>query len=193
MKTQDEILKIKAVVVYILKAMPEGVDYIHLFKTMYFAQQEHLVLYGSPIMEDSFVARKHGPVPALTYKVLRGKEGKLDLETAELQDFAKDICLTEHDGHQTLSLSEGAVCDMDELSGSNVKVLDKWIDKCKGIEPFELSTLSHDQAWQKAKREHELTGEAILMPLYEIAKAGNASQAMLDVIRERQSVKCALR
>ena len=39
MKTIDQILKIKAVVLYILKAFPEGVDYIHLFKVMYFAQQ----------------------------------------------------------------------------------------------------------------------------------------------------------
>ena len=34
MKTVDQILKIKAVVLYILKAYPEGVDYIHLFKVM---------------------------------------------------------------------------------------------------------------------------------------------------------------
>ena len=40
MKTIDQILKIKAVVLYILKAFPEGVDYIHLFKVMYFAQQD---------------------------------------------------------------------------------------------------------------------------------------------------------
>ena len=74
MKTIDQILKIKAVVLYILKAFPEGVDYIHLFKVMYFAQQDQLKEYGLPIIYDTFVARKHGPVPALTYKVLRGIE-----------------------------------------------------------------------------------------------------------------------
>ena len=42
MKTIDQILKIEAVVLYILKAFPEGVDYIHLFKVMYFAQQDQL-------------------------------------------------------------------------------------------------------------------------------------------------------
>ena len=46
MKTIDQILKIKAVVLYILKAFPEGVDYIHLFKVMYFAQQNKLKEYG---------------------------------------------------------------------------------------------------------------------------------------------------
>ena len=91
MKTIDQILKIKAVVLYILKAFPEGVDYIHLFKVMYFAQQDQLKEYGLPIMYDTFVARKHGPVPALTYKVLRGIEGKADLSSPELKDFADSL------------------------------------------------------------------------------------------------------
>ena len=32
MKTTDQILKIKATVLYILGQMPQGMDYIHLFK-----------------------------------------------------------------------------------------------------------------------------------------------------------------
>ena len=40
MKTIDQILKIKAVVLYILKAFPEGVDYIHLFKVIVFCPAE---------------------------------------------------------------------------------------------------------------------------------------------------------
>ena len=71
MKTIDQILKIKAVVLYILKAFPEGVDYIHLFKVMYFAQQNQLKEYGLPIIYDTFVARKHGPVPAQCPQALR--------------------------------------------------------------------------------------------------------------------------
>jgi uncharacterized phage-associated protein len=90
MKTKDQILKIKAVVLYILKAFPEGVDYIHLFKVMYFAQQNQLKEYGLPIVYDTFVARKHGPVPTLTYKVLRGVEGKTEL-SSELKDFAASL------------------------------------------------------------------------------------------------------
>ena len=69
METTEQFLKIKAVVSYILQQIPEGLDYIHLFKMMYLAQQEHLVIYGTPIFDDSFVARKHGPVPTFTYKV----------------------------------------------------------------------------------------------------------------------------
>ena len=74
MKSKDQISKIQAVVAYILKKVPQGLDYIHLFKIMYFAQQEHLVVWGLPIMDDSFVARRHGAVPTLTYKVIKSVE-----------------------------------------------------------------------------------------------------------------------
>ena len=169
MKTIEQILKIKAVVLYILKAFPEGVDYIHLFKVMYFAQQDQLKEYGLPIMYDTFVARKHGPVPALTYKVLRGIEGKADLSTPELKDFA------------------------DSLNIAISQELNKWIEKCKDVESFDLSDKSHeDRAWKRAKRQADKTGEDSKITMYDMAAAAGASKDMLCVIRDRQSVQKAL-
>lgn len=186
MKTIDQILKIKATVLYILKQIPEGVDYIHLFKMMYFAQQEHLVRYGLPIVDDSFMARKHGPVAALTYKVLRCVEGKVYLTDDCLRDFAGSITINIVDGHQVVKIAEGVDCDMDELSKSNLKVLDNWIAKCKDIGSFDLSDLSHDKAWATAKAKTDLTGEDTKITLYDMADAAGANDAMLGVIRERQ-------
>ena len=164
MKTIEQIDKIKATVLYVLEHMKNGVDYIHLFKVMYFAQQEHLVVYGSPIMEDSFLARKHGPVPAFTYKALRALEGKVAVES----------------------------CNLDELSGSNIKILDKWIARCKDVKAFDLSDMSHDKAWSKAKAQSEKTGEDTKITMWDMAKAGGATVGMLNVIRERQINKRAL-
>ena len=186
MKTSDQILKIKATVLYILKQIPEGVDYIHLFKMMYFAQQEHLVKYAMPIVDDSFMARKHGPVAALTYKVLRSVEGKVDITDGCLQDFARSLSITMEDGHQVVRIADGVECDMDELSKSNLKVLDKWIACCKDVDSFDLSDLSHDEAWKTAKARTDLTGEDTKITLYDMAKAAGANDAMLAVIRDRQ-------
>lgn len=186
MKTSDQILKIKATVLYILKQIPEGVDYIHLFKMMYFAQQEHLVKYAMPIVDDSFMARKHGPVAALTYKVLRSVEGKVDITDECLQDFARSLSITMEDGHQVVRIADGVECDMDELSKSNLKVLDKWIACCKDVDSFDLSDLSHDEAWKTAKARTDLTGEDTKITLYDMAKAAGANDAMLAVIRDRQ-------
>ena len=192
MKTLDEINKIKAVVEYILQQMSGAVDYIHLFKVMYFAQEEHLALYGVPIMYDTFMARKHGPVPSLTYNVLRVAEGKTIEITDELHSFASDLILTEIEGHQVVGLATGVQVDMDELSCSNIRILDKWIAHCKDIESFDLSELSHDKAWQKAMRQTERTGEDTKISLYDMAASGGASKDMLRVVKERQLNRKAL-
>ena len=192
MKQTEDINKIKAVVEYILQQMGVAVDYIHLFKVMYFAQEEHLALYGVPIMYDTFVARKHGPVATLTYKVLRVAEGKVIEVTDDLKAFASDLNLTQSDGHQVVSLASDVKADMDELSRSNIRILDKWITHCKEIESFDLSELSHDNAWLKAKRQAEKTGEDTKISLYDMAASGGASKDMLQVVKERQINRKAL-
>ena len=54
MKSKDDILKIRATVLYLLNKFPEGVDYIKLFKIIYFAQQRHLSTYGRVIINETF-------------------------------------------------------------------------------------------------------------------------------------------
>ena len=49
MKSPEQINKIEAVVLYILQHFKDGVDYIKLFKIMYFAQREYLATYGLTI------------------------------------------------------------------------------------------------------------------------------------------------
>ena len=187
MKTTDQILKIKATVLYILGQMPQGVDYIHLFKILYFAQQKHLVTYGMPLMEDTFCARKHGPVPTLTYKVLKASENGQTFEQQDMQDFLSGVKVELRDGHQMVMALQRA--DMDELSKSDVLVLDECIDRLCSIDAFDLSDLSHDKAWLKAKRTAERTGEDAKIPMYDIADAGGATKEMLGVIRERQWIE----
>ena len=187
MKSIDDIQKLQAVVLYVLSKVPEGMDYIHLFKSMYFAQQEHLVRYGLPLFDDTFVVRKHGPVPALTYKVIRCAEGRNSESTINLDEFISALVIKTIDGHQVISVKEGFMFDEDELSVSNMKVLDRCVEYCMEIESFELSKLSHqDKAFKKARKRALETGEDTCIPLFEIAKAGGATDSMLEVIRDRQ-------
>lgn len=187
MKTTDQILKIKATVLYILGQMPQGMDYIHLFKILYFAQQRHLVTYGMPLMEDTFCARKHGPVPTLTYKVLKASESGQSFDQQEMQDYLKAVKVELRDGHQIVLAAQKP--DMDELSKSDVRVIDECIARLRDMEPFDLSDLSHDKAWLKAKRTADRTGEDAKIPMYDIADAGGATKEMLGVIRERQWIE----
>lgn len=192
MKTLEQIQKIKAVVLYILQHAGGYMDYIHLFKIMYFSQQKHLTIYAMPLMADTFAAKKHGPVPTLTYKVMRGLEGKAAITSKELKDFVESLFITMQDGHPVVHIKEGVLCDTDELSTSNIKMLDSAIEKYKDMNSFDLSDLSHDTAWLNAWSKTEETGEDTKMTLYEIAKAGGATKEMLNVIRERQLISHAL-
>ena len=110
---------------------------------------------------------------------MRGVEGKTEI-SSELKDFAASLYVElSKDGHQLILASKNAVCDMDELSVADIKMLNKWIDKCKDVDSFDLSDKFHeDKAWKRAKRQADKTGEDTKITMY--------------VIRERQSVQKAL-
>lgn len=190
--TREEILKIKAVVLYILQQFPSGIDYIHLFKIMYFAQRQHLATYGIPLIQESFDAHKNGPVPEYTYRALRTLEGKCS-RYPNMQWVAASISITEQCGHPIFTLKEGVQYDHEELSVSNTEILDLIIRQCKDMPAYALSDISHeDEAYRKAWERFEQTGENSLMPMVEIAAAGGASDVMQNIIRERLLVQNAL-
>lgn len=190
--TIEQWQKLKAVVLYILQQFPQGADYIHLFKIMYFAQQQHLAVYGLPLFDDSFAARKHGPVPMGTYGALKAVEGK-ERKFPFYQWALSSIDIHEEDGHPLVSVRNGMSYDADELSESNTEILDAIIAQLKNVPSFELSKMSHkDKAYKDAWRRYQETGEDDLITMVAIAKSGGASPAMQDVIRERLLVKDAL-
>lgn len=107
--------KIKAVILYFMQSFQNGVDYIKLFKILYFAQQDHLVKYGKVIVEDSFRALKHGLVPAYTYKALQIAEGKP--LAGDFAGFLSDIEV------RNKKVYTSATPDMDYISGAKFHTL----------------------------------------------------------------------
>jgi uncharacterized phage-associated protein len=190
MKTTNQILKIRAALLYVLQRFPKGIDYMKLFKILYYAQQYHLVKYGRVIIEDSFNARTHGPVPAFLYKALRLlTDGNLSSEEIKL-------CVSDINVNTTGEIpvfTTNTTPDMDELSRSDVMCLDQSIDENKGISSYQLSEKSHqDKAWINAYRLYENDPELGKMTAIEIAKAGGAKRGMINYIRENQFIDKAL-
>lgn len=184
MKTQTQIAKIKAVILYIMQCFPEGVDYIKLFKILYFAQQDHLVRYGKVIVDESFRAVKHGPVPTYTYKALQIAEGK-PME-GDFREFLSGIEVRDKKVYTTLQP------DMDYLSGADCRSLDAAIARCKDADPYDLSDMSHDAAWQEAIHRIKDDPQKNFITLIDMARAGHAPAGMVDYIREKQLVRNAL-
>lgn len=185
MKSPEQINKIEAVVLYILQHFKNGVDYIKLFKIMYFAQREYLATYGLTIAEDTFKARQLGPVPALTYKVVKMAEN--GEKPADLKDFISSICVNEEK-----RVYAKAKPDMDYIADMEKEELDKTIAQYKDMDSKELSKLSHDAAYTTVCERMKDDPQQDILTLIDIARAGGASEAMVDHIRQMQIIKEAL-
>ena len=185
MKTKEEIKKIEAVVLYILQQFKDGVDYIKLFKIMYFAQREYLATYGLTVMDDSFKARQRGPVPALTYKAVKKAEN--GEASGDLRGFVSSIRV---DDNQKIYARKRP--NMDYLAEATVAELDKMIAKYRDVDSKELSELSHDTAYTAVVERMKDDPQKDTLTLIDIARAGGASEAMVDHIREVQLIKAAL-
>lgn len=182
MKSPEQINKIAAVVLYILQHFKDGVDYIKLFKIMYFAQREYLATYGLTIAEDTFKARQLGPVPSLTYKVMKMAEN--GDESTDLKGFISSIRVDEN---QTVYAT--AAPDMDYIADMEKEELDKTIAQYGDVDSKQLSELSHDDAYKAVCERMKDDPQKDVLTLIDIARAGGASDAMVNHIRQVQIIK----
>lgn len=183
MKTLDEILKMRACVLYVLQQLDKETDFIKLFKILYFAQREHLVKYGRGVIGDTFHALRFGPVPSFIYKALQMAQGRIDLD-AGFELFVDGIVVSDNS-----LVSSSVKPDMDELSLSDIACLDKYITKYKDFDSYKLSNRSHyDRAWREAFLRSTDDPEKDVMTVLDIAKAGNAKPGVIAYIKENMSI-----
>ena len=71
-------------------------------------------------------------------------------------------------------------------------VLTLAIAKYKDTDPYDLSDLSHDSAWEEAMTRIQDDPQKNFITIIDIARAGKATKDMVDYIREKQIVKNAL-
>lgn len=179
MKTLDEILKMKATVLYLLEKCGGSLDYVKLNKLLYFAQQLHLVRYGRGIINDTFLARDLGPVPSFIFKALKDNEDNIHTG-GYINDFNKDISIIPGKPQTIIATTKP---DMDEFSVSDIKCLDEILNRYKGLSSRELTDLSHkDRAWIDANNSRKSDPEKDRISQLDMARSGGASQAMLSYI-----------
>lgn len=179
MKTADEILKMKATVLYLIEKCGGSVDYVKLNKLLYFAQQLHLVRYGRGIVNDTFRASDLGPVPSFIFKALKDNEDKVVVDK-NIDDFNKGIFIIPGKP-QTIKSSEKP--DMDEFSVSDIKCLDEILGRYKNLTSKALTEISHrDKAWIDANNSRKLDPEKDRISKLDMAKSGGASNDMLSYI-----------
>lgn len=177
--TKFEKEKLIEVVLYVINAT-KGLDYYHVFKILYFAQQKHLCKWGSRIVADDFVAMQYGPVPTELYSAVCGKTAYAK-ELIPL--FEKAVGFAGKDAANTLLPKR--LPNMNYLSPAEIESLDRSIEENKGLSFGELVEKSHDSAWKAAH-------DCGIMSVGNIAKAGGASDGLVEYINEQEFIQNAL-
>lgn len=178
--TKDDILKLKAATLYVLKKCGEA-DYIHLFKILYFAERKHYAEYGHHLIRDTFCALGMGPVPSFLYDAV-----KVAVKRHKPNDNLNIIAnaLVPCSGEADYILSAKEEPDMDELSKADIAALDWSINENKDKDYRQLSKESHDAAWKEAWDYRQ----ASPMNPYSIAKAGGANDGFIAYMKESDNI-----
>lgn len=187
MKTALEIGKIRAVALYILQESGGTLDLITLFKKMYFSQKLYLARYGKTIFNDSFRAKRRGPVPSFTYHSLICAFNNMEGATEDVKNFDSAFMVYETGGVKFVSANTEP--DMKKIAGMEQKTIKEVLKRTKDMSADELSEESHDAAWQTAIERAKNDSTDDYISIVNMAKAEGASKAVINYIRQRQQLE----
>lgn len=128
--------KIIQALAYIASKQPDRtIDNIKAYKILWLSDRCHLRRYGRTISGDVYYAMPKGVVPTDAKNLLEGKKTRLRTDN---NYFTMYIRPTEN--HKYSVISEP---DTKKFSQSDTEVLDRVIERCKGLSGQELSEISH--------------------------------------------------
>jgi len=130
-----------------------------IFKTIYFADKEHLKRYGRQIFEDNYRAMKQGPVPSLAYDIVKNVRGD---GWFVFNNPSPKTALSVPDRYTILPLREP---DVQLLSQTDIECLDYAYNQIKDLSFQQLKDLSHDGAYKAVDQDEEMTIESIINTL----------------------------
>jgi len=120
---------------YVSNVLGDEADFHKTFKIIYFADQNHLIEYGRPIVGDTYMKMEWGPVPTFMRDLTKGNipeyKGKFAVESKMI----------------IRPLSEP---ELDYLSETDIECLDKSIRENRNLSFDDLVKKSHDFAWENA-------------------------------------------
>jgi hypothetical protein len=155
-------------VLYIAEKLPQA-DLHKISKILYFAEQKHLVKYGSPIVGDYFVAMDNGPVPSQIYDMLKTVRGDSLYKTQEYNKYFKV--------EQTYIVVPLIKPNLDEFSESDIECIDESILENKDLDFAALKRKSHGEAYKSADLNSTISVE-------KIAIEGGANTEMINFLKE---------
>jgi len=139
-----------AALLYVADKLPKP-NMHKVAKILYFADKLHLERYGRQIFGDTYIAMPFGPVPSHVYNLVKEADPK---KTGDSLFGAPEIAShlrIEWDGNVRLVYPEHEP-DLDNLSRSDLLCLDESLELFSDLNFKPLSDLSHDAAWDAARK-----------------------------------------
>jgi uncharacterized phage-associated protein len=134
-------------------------DFHKIFKVLYFADKEHLSLWGRTITGDSYIAMQDGPVPSKIYDIFKAVRGDSYFSnTTETQAFTEYITVR---GWSLIEPKKEAKPDL--LSQSDIEALSNSIAKYGDMTWDEIREKSHDYAWRNTAKDHVISIKDIMI------------------------------
>ena len=184
--SKDDILTIKAVLLYIIKHSDENKrDVYSIVKTAYYAQAYHFADWALPLYKDTIVALRFGPVPSNIYNILkmaRGDEREVAFHNADNFHLASDAISF---SNEVFIADEEP--DMDYLSESDIESLDKAIEKISTMSFDDIVHETHSSEWEKAFK----SPSSHKMDNINIARERGAPEDVIQYLREQLSLSCS--
>lgn len=175
--TEGQILKLKNIILYILNEFSGGIDYIKLYKILYFANKQQLTLTGIPIVHDNFKAWDYGPVPSFTGTLVKCFEENAPLK-GDMKVFDGVLKVRKNKRVSSLVSPDAA-----SIHPYTQQLLNNIIKKYKYTKSSQLSKESHDLAWYEAYhvKGGKFNGHTTINPI-SVARYANAEADVLDVL-----------
>ena len=174
----DEILILKAVILYILKYGKDSKrDVYSIVKTAYYAQINHFLLDGTPLFRDEITALKFGPVPSAIYNILRlarGEKDVLKFNQGNLNIASDSIDFKEE------SFFAKEEPDLNYLSISDIECLNKAIQKVGTMRFDDIVYETHGKEWIEKYN----SSRSKIMSNLKIAKEAGADESTLNFLKE---------
>lgn len=136
-----------------------NIDHYHVVKTLFYADKEHLNKYGRPIIGDTYIKMKCGPVPSGVLDIINFDSFKFDQEFFDkmLRSF-----IVIQKGKEKL-VSPLRKTNTDLFSESDIECLDAAFEFCKNKTFKELLDITHKEtAWENAEENESVDYELFL-------------------------------
>jgi uncharacterized phage-associated protein len=129
---------------YLLKKEGGRMSYLKLLKLLYLAERKAMAKWGESISGDHFVSMPHGPVLSQTYDLIQGTSEALSPWQKMIQD---------KDNYEVSLRHDIVIDDLDELSPSEIKILEETFDEFGHMGRFQIRDYTHDNCpeWEDPK------------------------------------------